>query len=129
MQDDKHLKEENPGLYHVAREQGTEPPFIGHYVHTTDAGVYVCAICGALLFSSDAKFDSGSGWPSFTRPISKDAVTLSEDSSHNMFRTEVKCAKCSAHLGHVFPDGPKKYDGVCDRYCVNSISLDLRKED
>ncbi len=129
MKDDKQLQERNPELYHVAREHGTEPPFIGKYVHTTDIGIYTCAVCGALLFSSDTKFDSGSGWPSFTRPVTKDAVVLVEDLSHNMFRTEVRCTKCDAHLGHLFPDGPKKSDGNCDRFCVNSISLDLRKED
>ncbi len=129
MKDDKHLKEVEPELYHVAREQGTEPPNIGKYVHTSDKGMYVCAVCGALLFSSDTKFDSGSGWPSFTKPVLKDAVVLKEDSSHNMFRTEVRCAKCNAHLGHLFPDGPVVNEKVCDRYCINSVSLDLHKDD
>jgi peptide-methionine (R)-S-oxide reductase len=129
MKDDAYLREEERELYHVAREQGTEPPFIGKYVHTTDKGVYACAVCGAILFSSDAKYDSGSGWPSFTTPVMKEAVILGEDMSHNMFRTEVRCAKCNAHLGHVFPDGPKKNDSVCDRYCINSISLELHKDE
>ncbi len=129
MKDDKYLKDTEPELYHIAREQGTEPPNIGKYVNTHDKGMYVCAVCGALLFSSDTKFDSGSGWPSFTKPVLKDAVTLVEDSSHNMFRTEVRCAKCNAHLGHLFPDGPVHNDKVCDRYCINSISLDLHKDD
>ncbi len=129
MKDDKYLKEEEPELYHIAREQGTEPPNIGKYVHTNDKGMYVCAVCGALLFSSDTKFDSGSGWPSFTKAILKDAVTLCEDSSHNMFRTEVRCAKCNAHLGHVFPDGPVVNDKPSDRFCINSICLELHKDD
>lgn len=129
MKDDKQLKEENPELYHVAREDGTEPPFVGKYVHTTEAGMYVCALCGAPLFSSDKKFESGSGWPSFTDPVLRDAVTLIEDTSHGMMRTEVRCARCNAHLGHVFPDGPQKGSKVCDRYCINSVSLDLKRDD
>ena len=126
MNDDT-LKKENLKLYRVAREGGTEPAFTGEYVHTTDDGIYHCAVCGAVLFSSNAKFESGSGWPSFTDPVFKDAVKLFDDNSHGIHRTEVRCATCDAHLGHVFPDGPKQEEAVCDRYCINSISLNLRK--
>ena len=121
------LKKENLELYRVAREGGTEPAFTGKYVHTTNDGIYHCAVCDALLFSSNAKFESGSGWPSFTDPLFKEAVKLCDDESHGMHRTEVRCATCDAHLGHVFPDGPKQKDAVCDRYCINSISLNLHE--
>ena len=126
---DAKLKERNPELFHVAREHGTEPPFVGKYVHTTDTGVYVCAVCNSPLFSSDTKFDSGSGWPSFTDPMIRDAVTLREDISNNMTRTEVRCARCDAHLGHVFQDGPMKGTKTCARFCINSVSLDLKQND
>lgn len=129
MKDDTTLKEEYPELYHVAREQGTEPPFIGKYVHTTTDGTYICAVCGAPLFSSDTKFESGSGWPSFTDPLIQDAVVLKEDISHSTTRTEVRCARCDAHLGHVFPDGPKKGTRTCNRFCINSVSLELKRDD
>ncbi len=122
---DEELKKNNPELYRVARERGTEAPYSGEYVHTKEDGMYHCAVCGASLFSSDTKFDSGTGWPSFTDPAVKEAVKLVEDDSHGMRRTEVQCAKCGAHLGHVFPDGPKKEGKVCDRYCINSVSLKL----
>lgn len=124
--EDERLKKENPGLYKVAREGATEPPFTGEYVHTKDDGMYHCAVCGAALFSSDTKFDSASGWPSFTDPVVKEAVTLHDDDSLGIRRTEVRCTNCDAHLGHVFPDGPEKDGNVCDRYCINSISLELR---
>ena len=115
----------SPEQYHVLREAGTEPPFSGRYVHNHDAGEYRCAGCGELLFDSDSKFDSGSGWPSFTRPASE---TISEhsDSSHGMRRVEVRCAKCDGHLGHLFPDGPGP-TGL--RYCINSASLDFKPRD
>lgn len=129
MRDDETLKRENPDLYRIAREKGTEPPFTGRYVDAKNDGMYHCAVCNAPLFSSDTKFDSGSGWPSFTDPAFKKAVTLHEDASHSMTRTEVRCAKCDAHLGHVFNDGPVKGGKVCDRYCVNSISLELKPYD
>lgn len=128
MMDDKKLKKENPELYRVAIEGGTEAPFTGEYVHTKDDGMYHCAVCGAPLFASDTKFESGTGWPSFTDPALKDAVKLMPDDSHGMQRTEVRCAQCGAHLGHVFPDGPKKDGRTCDRYCINSISLELKNE-
>ncbi len=130
MKDDLELKRENPELYRIAREKGTEAPFLGKYVHTEDKSMYVCAVCGALLFSSDTKFESGSGWPSFTHPTLRDAVVLHEEEfTHNTFRTEVRCAKCDAHLGHVFKDGPIVQGEHLDRYCINSISLELKKDD
>ncbi len=111
----------SPEQYQVPRQKGTERPFTGRYMHTDEAGVYRCAACGAELFASTAKFDSGTGWPSFTVPVRHDSVELHEDRSLFMRRTEVTCAKCGGHLGHVFGDGP----GGCDRYCINSVSLEL----
>jgi len=108
--------------YRVLREAGTEPPFAGRYVDNHEAGQYLCAGCGELLFDGDAKFDSGSGWPSFTAPSGK-AVSEHEDASHGMRRVEVRCARCDGHLGHVFPDGPGE-SGL--RYCINSASLDFK---
>ena len=111
-----------PDRYHVLREKGTEPPFTGAYTHSKEKGIYSCGACGNELFSSDTKFDSGTGWPSFTEPAVAENVRLEEDKSHGMTRTEVLCARCGSHLGHVFPDGPGP-DG--QRYCINSLSLDL----
>lgn len=129
MKTDKELQQENLMLYRVAREGATEPPGSSEYLHVEDDGMFHCAVCNALLFSTDTKFDSGSGWPSFTDPVRESAVTLHEDSSHGMTRTEVRCATCDAHLGHVFPDGPKQADGkVCDRYCINGVSLALQEK-
>ena len=115
-----------PELFRVARECGTEPPFTGKYWDTHEKGMYRCAVCGQELFSSDTKFDSGTGWPSFTEPVNREYVTLREDKSMSMLRVEVLCKKCGAHLGHVFDDGPHNRGGK--RYCVNSVSLDLKKE-
>jgi len=112
----------SPEQYHVCREHGTEPAFAGKYHAYKEKGVYKCSCCGAELFASDAKYDSGTGWPSFWEPKSQEAVGTEEDRSHGMLRTEVHCNQCGAHLGHVFPDGPRP-TGL--RYCINSISLDF----
>jgi len=115
----------SPERYQVLREKGTEPPFTGAYTHSKETGSYSCGACGNELFRSDAKFDSGTGWPSFTEPSVAENVRLEEDTSHGMTRTEVLCARCGSHLGHVFPDGPGPGG---QRYCINSLSLDLEPE-
>ncbi len=115
-----------PEQYHIAREQGTERAFTGKYWNEHADGTYRCAACRAELFSSDTKFDSGSGWPSFYEPMNHAAVVTREDNSHFMRRTEVLCANCGAHLGHLFDDGPNP-TGL--RYCINSAILDLVKAD
>lgn len=114
-----------PEQYHVLREKGTERAFTGALLNNKDTGVYACAGCGNPLFKSDTKFDSGSGWPSFFEPISKGSVILKMDKSFGMVRTEVECAKCGGHLGHVFHDGPKP---TGERYCINSVSLSFDKK-
>jgi peptide-methionine (R)-S-oxide reductase len=118
-------EELSPERYRVLREASTEPPFTGAYTYSKADGIYRCGACGNELFSSDTKYDSGSGWPSFTEPAFADAVELRDDSSHGMIRTEVLCARCGSHLGHVFPDGPGPSG---ERYCINSIALDLDED-
>jgi peptide-methionine (R)-S-oxide reductase len=115
-----------PEQYKVMRDKGTERAFTGAYVDNHEKGTYKCAACGEPLFDSDTKFDSGSGWPSFFKPLSGDAIETEEDRSHGMRRTEVMCKKCGAHLGHLFEDGPKP---TGQRYCVNSISLAFEKNE
>jgi len=111
--------------YDVARCGGTERAFTGEYWNNHDPGMYRCVCCGEPLFSSETKFDSGTGWPSFYQPLEKTNVDVSVDRSHGMLRTEVKCHKCGAHLGHVFPDGPRP---TGERYCINSTSLKFEKQ-
>lgn len=112
--------------YTILREKGTEAPGTGEYYHEKRPGTYMCAACGLELFSSDAKYESGSGWPSFYQPIGEDAVETAPDTSHGMVRTEALCPRCGSHLGHVFEDGPNP-TGL--RYCVNSASLKLKPKD
>ncbi len=115
-------QELSPEQYEVLRRKGTEPPFAGKYVYTKDDGTYRCAACGAELFTSDTKFDSGTGWPSFTEPLDSANIELRPDDSLFMRRTEVVCARCGGHLGHVFDDGPGPNG---KRFCINSCALDL----
>lgn len=116
-------KKLSPELYKVAIEKGTEMPFSGKFLANKEFGNYFCAVCGQKLFSSEAKFDSGTGWPSFDEPANHESVGLREDLSHGMHRTEVFCKNCGAHLGHLFNDGPTK---TKDRYCVNSVCLNFQ---
>ena len=115
-----------PEQYEVLRREGTERPFSGEYVYSKEDGMYRCGACDAPLFSSDTKFDSGTGWPSFWEPTFAEAVDLKRDFSHGMIRTEVRCATCGSHLGHVFDDGPNP---TGQRYCINSLALRLEKDE
>lgn len=115
----------SPEEYHVLREKGTERAFSGEYYYLKDDGVFHCAACGNPLFTSDAKYESGTGWPSFWEPVSEGSVRVFEDFSHGMQRSEVVCGSCGSHLGHVFQDGPEP-TGL--RYCINSVSLDFEEE-
>jgi peptide-methionine (R)-S-oxide reductase len=125
MSNDEWKSRLTPEQYKVLREKGTEMPFSGKYVNTHDTGMFKCAACGNQLFSSDAKFDSGTGWPSFDQAL-PGAVKYEHDAKYGMERTEVLCANCSSHLGHVFDDGPKATTGK--RYCINSVCLELEKK-
>jgi peptide-methionine (R)-S-oxide reductase len=120
--DEQWREELTPEQYEVLRRKGTEPPFTGRYVHSKEDGIYRCAGCGADLFSSDTKFESGTGWPSFYEPAENANIELVSDTSHGMVRTEVVCGSCGGHLGHVFPDGPAP---TGQRFCMNSCALEL----
>lgn len=123
--EDEWRKKLTPEQFHVCREKGTERPFSGEYYHCEEDGTYLCVACGQALFSSTAKYDSGSGWPSFFSSIDSQAVNEHSDESHGMRRTEITCSKCDSHLGHVFSDGPQP-TGL--RYCVNSLSLKFEEK-
>jgi peptide-methionine (R)-S-oxide reductase len=124
--DSEWKKQLTPEQYAVCRQKGTEAPFTGKYHDFKGSGVFRCACCGNEVFDADTKFESGTGWPSFWQPITPDAVATDQDDSHAMRRMEVVCGACDAHLGHVFPDGPRP-TGL--RYCINSVALDLEKRE
>lgn len=123
--DEQWRQQLTPQQFRVLRQRGTEPPFTGAYWDVKDDGVYRCAACSTPVFTSDTKFDSGTGWPSFYEPVSDNAVEIRTDASHGMQRTEVVCGTCGSHLGHVFDDGPNP---TGQRYCINSVSLDLEED-
>lgn len=123
---DEWKKELDTETYHVTREKGTEPAFTGKYWDSTEKGTYACSNCGQELFLSDAKYDAGCGWPSFYEPVNNETIETIPDNTLGMKRTEVVCRRCGAHLGHVFPDGPKP---TGQRFCINSASLKLKKKE
>lgn len=123
MKKDEEMSSE---LYEIARRKGTEAPFSGKYWDSHEEGTYKCAICGTELFSSETKFNSGTGWPSFIEPANLENIELKKDLSHGMVRTEVLCKKCGVHLGHVFDDGPKEKGGK--RYCINSVCFEFNRK-
>ena len=127
ISDEELKKKLTPEQYHILREKGTEAPFTGKYLHHKASGMYTCAVCGAELFSSDTKFESGSSWPSFYDAAKSTAIKLTEDRSHGAQRVEVSCANCGSHLGHVFNDAPDQPTGM--RFCINSACLDFKAED
>jgi peptide-methionine (R)-S-oxide reductase len=124
--DEEWKKVLTPEEFEILRMKGTEPPGSGELYHNKEKGMYVCRACGSELFSSDAKYDSGSGWPSFWQAVDKSKITTATDRKFGMARTEIMCARCGSHLGHVFDDGPKETTGK--RFCVNSMSLKFKKE-
>lgn len=126
LPEDGWRKKLSPEQYRILREKGTELAFTGELLHNKKKGIYVCAACGNELFSSETKFDSGTGWPSFDNPKNKENIELKKDFSHGMIRTEVICAKCGGHLGHLFTDGPTK---TGKRYCINSCALDFKEKE
>ncbi|HLG91092.1 MAG TPA: peptide-methionine (R)-S-oxide reductase MsrB [Candidatus Saccharimonadales bacterium] len=127
LTDEEWKKRLTPQQYKILRQKGTEAPFTGDFLYNKDSGMYVCAACGAKLFTSDHKFDSKSGWPSFYNVFSSNAVKLTEDNSHGMRRVEASCANCGGHLGHVFNDAPDQPTGI--RFCINSCALNFTPKD